>query len=61
MRKLPPAGKFQIFAKGAKEAGDQIWVAATFERTGRSTAMPLIGIQTLRRLDWNGSGAELLQ
>ncbi|MEM7374041.1 MAG: glutamine synthetase beta-grasp domain-containing protein [Bacteroidota bacterium] len=49
--------EFQIFAKGAKSAGDQIWVARyLLERTGESYGVavnwhckPVLG-------DWNGSG-----
>ena len=43
--KLRGQREFQIFAKGAKEAGDQIWVARyLLDERVRSTAMPLIGI-----------------
>lgn len=50
--------EFQIFAKGAKSAGDQIWVARyLLERTGESYG---VGInwhcKPLGTLDWNGSG-----
>lgn len=49
--------EFQVFAKGAKEAGDQIWVARYFlERTAEKYGVginwhckPILG-------DWNGSG-----
>jgi glutamine synthetase len=37
--------EFQIFAKGAKEAGDQIWVARyLLERIGENTELQLTGI-----------------
>ncbi|MEM8484225.1 MAG: glutamine synthetase beta-grasp domain-containing protein [Bacteroidota bacterium] len=50
--------EFQIFAKGAKRAGDEIWVARyLLERTGEVYGY---GInwhpKPLGALDWNGSG-----
>ena len=38
--------EFQVFAKGAKRAGDEIWVARyLLERIGENMAMQLIGIR----------------
>src|SRR5687768_950823 len=50
--------EFQIFSKGAKEAGDQVWIARyLLERIGEKYN---IGInwhcKPLGNLDWNGSG-----
>ncbi|MCA9061163.1 MAG: hypothetical protein KDA85_21770, partial [Planctomycetaceae bacterium] len=50
--------EFQVFAKGAKQAGDQVWVARyLLERTGEKYG---IGInwhcKPLGDTDWNGSG-----
>ncbi|MEQ8350828.1 MAG: glutamine synthetase beta-grasp domain-containing protein [Leptospiraceae bacterium] len=51
--------EFQIFAKGAKRAGDEIWMARyLLERTGEKYGMAInwhpkpMG----KELDWNGSG-----
>ena len=50
--------EFQIFAKGAKEAGDQIWVARyLLERIGESHGVAINWhCKPLGQLDWNGSG-----
>ncbi|HEY2580982.1 MAG TPA: glutamine synthetase beta-grasp domain-containing protein, partial [Mucilaginibacter sp.] len=50
--------EFQIFAKGAKEAGDQIWVARyLLERVGESHGVSINWhCKPLGTLDWNGSG-----
>jgi glutamine synthetase len=50
--------EFQIFAKGAKEAGDQIWVARyLLERIGESYDVAINWhCKPLGALDWNGSG-----
>jgi len=50
--------EFQIFAKGAKEAGDQIWVARyLLERIGESYDVSINWhCKPLGQLDWNGSG-----
>jgi glutamine synthetase len=50
--------EFQIFAKGAKEAGDQIWVARyLMERIGESHGVSVNWhCKPLGDLDWNGSG-----
>jgi glutamine synthetase len=50
--------EFQIFAKGAKEAGDQIWVARyLLERIGESYGVAINWhCKPLGQLDWNGSG-----
>jgi len=50
--------EFQIFAKGAKEAGDQIWVARyLLERIGESYDVSINWhCKPLGALDWNGSG-----
>ena len=50
--------EFQIFAKGAKEAGDQIWVARyLLERIGESYDVSINWhCKPLGTLDWNGSG-----
>ncbi|MGF7039502.1 glutamine synthetase beta-grasp domain-containing protein [Mucilaginibacter lappiensis] len=50
--------EFQIFAKGAKEAGDQIWVARyLLERIGESYGVAINWhCKPLGELDWNGSG-----
>lgn len=50
--------EFQIFSKGAKEAGDQVWIARyLLERIGEKYN---IGVnwhcKPLGNLDWNGSG-----
>lgn len=50
--------EFQVFAKGAKEAGDQIWIARfLLERIGEKYD---VGVswhcKPLGNLDWNGSG-----
>ncbi|MFM7023829.1 MAG: glutamine synthetase beta-grasp domain-containing protein [Flavobacteriales bacterium] len=50
--------EFQIFAKGAKEAGDQIWVARYFlERTAEKYGIAINWhCKPLGATDWNGSG-----
>jgi glutamine synthetase len=50
--------EFQIFAKGAKEAGDQIWVARyLLERIGEKYGVAVNWhCKPLGTLDWNGSG-----
>ena len=50
--------EFQIFAKGAKEAGDQIWVARyLLERIGEKYGVSINWhCKPLGQLDWNGSG-----
>ena len=50
--------EFQIFAKGAKEAGDQIWVARyLMERIGEKYGVAINWhCKPLGALDWNGSG-----
>ena len=50
--------EFQIFAKGAKEAGDQIWVARyLLERIGETYGVSINWhCKPLGTLDWNGSG-----
>ncbi|UEG52695.1 glutamine synthetase beta-grasp domain-containing protein [Mucilaginibacter daejeonensis] len=50
--------EFQIFAKGAKDAGDQIWVARyLLERIGEKYGVSINWhCKPLGQLDWNGSG-----
>lgn len=50
--------EFQIFAKGAQSAGDQIWVARyLMERTAESYGVWINWhCKPLGNLDWNGSG-----
>jgi glutamine synthetase len=50
--------EFQIFAKGAKEAGDQIWIARyLLERIGEKHGVSVNWhCKPLGTLDWNGSG-----
>ena len=50
--------EFQIFAKGAKEAGDQIWIARyLLERIGEEYNVSINWhCKPLGTLDWNGSG-----
>jgi glutamine synthetase len=50
--------EFQIFAKGAKEAGDQIWVARyLLERIGEKHSVSINWhCKPLGDTDWNGSG-----
>src|SRR5690606_30507587 len=50
--------EFQIFAKGAKEAGDQIWVARyLLERIGEKYGISVNWTcKPLGDTDWNGSG-----
>lgn len=50
--------EFQIFAKGAKEAGDQIWIARyLLERIGEKYGISINWeCKPLGALDWNGSG-----
>jgi glutamine synthetase len=50
--------EFQIFSKGAKEAGDQIWIARyLLERIGEKYGVSVNWhCKPLGNLDWNGSG-----
>lgn len=50
--------EFQIFAKGAKEAGDQIWLARyILERIGEKYGLSINWhCKPLGDTDWNGSG-----
>jgi glutamine synthetase len=50
--------EFQIFSKGAKEAGDQVWVARyLLERIGEKYGVAVNWhCKPLGNLDWNGSG-----
>ena len=49
--------EFQIFAKGAKAAGDQIWVARyLLERVGESYGVAINWHCKPLQGDWNGSG-----
>jgi glutamine synthetase len=50
--------EFQIFAKGAKEAGDQIWLGRyLLERIGEKYGVAINWhCKPLGSLDWNGSG-----
>ncbi|HVV55724.1 MAG TPA: glutamine synthetase beta-grasp domain-containing protein [Mucilaginibacter sp.] len=50
--------EFQIFAKGAKEAGDQMWVGRyLLERIGEKYGVAINWhCKPLGALDWNGSG-----
>lgn len=50
--------EFQIFAKGAKSAGDQIWIARyLLERTAEKYGVSINWhCKPLGALDWNGSG-----
>ncbi|HEY6505155.1 MAG TPA: glutamine synthetase beta-grasp domain-containing protein [Chitinophagaceae bacterium] len=50
--------EFQIFSKGAKQAGDQIWVARyLLERIGEKYGVSINWhCKPLGALDWNGSG-----
>lgn len=50
--------EFQVFAKGAKEAGDQIWIARyLLERIGEKYGVSVNWhCKPLGTLDWNGSG-----
>jgi glutamine synthetase len=50
--------EFQIFAKGAKSAGDQIWIARyLLERCGEKYGMSINWHpKPLGQTDWNGSG-----
>lgn len=50
--------EFQIFAKGAKEAGDQIWLGRyLLERIGEKYGVAVNWhCKPLGTLDWNGSG-----
>ncbi len=50
--------EFQIFAKGAKEAGDQIWLGRyLLERIGEKYGVAINWhCKPLGQLDWNGSG-----
>ncbi|GAA4732123.1 glutamine synthetase beta-grasp domain-containing protein [Flavisolibacter ginsenosidimutans] len=50
--------EFQVFAKGAKEAGDQTWIARyLLERIGEKYGVTINWhCKPLGALDWNGSG-----
>jgi glutamine synthetase len=50
--------EFQIFAKGAKQAGDQLWIARyLLERIGEKYGVAVNWhCKPLGSLDWNGSG-----
>jgi len=50
--------EFQVFAKGAKEAGDQVWLARyLLERIGEKYGISINWhCKPLGNLDWNGSG-----
>jgi glutamine synthetase len=50
--------EFQIFAKGAKEAGDQVWIARyLLERTAEKYGIAINWhCKPLGNTDWNGSG-----
>lgn len=49
--------EFQIFAKGAKEAGDQVWVARYLaERNGEKYGLAVNWHCKPVKGDWNGSG-----
>ncbi|MBN9383260.1 MAG: glutamine synthetase beta-grasp domain-containing protein [Chitinophagaceae bacterium] len=50
--------EFQIFAKGAKAAGDQVWIARyLLERIGEKYGISINWhCKPLGNLDWNGSG-----
>jgi glutamine synthetase len=50
--------EFQIFARGAKEAGDQVWIARyLLERIGENHGVSINWhCKPLGSLDWNGSG-----
>jgi glutamine synthetase len=50
--------EFQVFAKGAKEAGDQVWIARyLLERIGEKYNIAINWhCKPLGNLDWNGSG-----
>jgi glutamine synthetase len=50
--------EFQIFAKGAKQAGDQVWIARyLLERIGEKYGVSINWhCKPLGNLDWNGSG-----
>ena len=50
--------EFQIFAKGAKQAGDEMWIARyLLERIGEKYGVSINWhCKPLGNLDWNGSG-----
>ena len=50
--------EFQVFSKGAKEAGDQVWLARyLLERIGEKYGIAVNWhCKPLGNLDWNGSG-----
>ena len=53
----PGQWEFQVFAKGAKSAGDQIWVARYLaERTAESYGIAINWHPKPVQGDWNGSG-----
>ena len=57
-QRLLREGIFQIFAKGAEQAGDQIWVARyLLERTAEKYGLAINWhCKPLGETDWNGSG-----
>jgi glutamine synthetase len=54
----PGQWEFQIFSKGAKQAGDEIWIARyLLERIGEQYGVAINWHpKPLGQLDWNGSG-----
>lgn len=54
----PGQWEFQVFAKGAKQAGDQMWLARyLLERTAEKHGVAINWhCKPLGSLDWNGSG-----
>ncbi len=53
----PGQWEFQVFAKGAKKAGDQIWIARyLLERTGEGYGVAIEYHPKPVAGDWNGSG-----
>lgn len=54
----PGQWEFQIFAKGAKDAGDQVWIARyLLERTAEKYGVAINWhCKPLGATDWNGSG-----
>jgi glutamine synthetase len=50
--------EFQVFAKGAREAGDQVWIARyLLERIGEKYGVSINWhCKPMGNLDWNGSG-----
>ncbi|MEI9934724.1 MAG: hypothetical protein WDM71_07695 [Ferruginibacter sp.] len=58
LKLLPDNGEFQIFSKGAAQAGDEIWIARyLLERIGEKYGVSINWhCKPLGELDWNGSG-----